>query len=292
MDSDSKEQSEFAEEFQKGWEKEQLLEHIREADTKELTERLSYCYPKMEEVSLKTKISVSELKHRDMVFEPEEEQTVRWFEEEVPLPYVPEFVKAREENQGAKRGTAVHRAMECIDFSRMEEQIQSAGVQTDRAGIAGIVKKRLSELLEEHKIDEQMYCLLYTSLRRLTEEYGDSMSVLGSNLKKMGYVSEIKSLISEFMQYQITPEDIEAWCEDEDNACLLYTSVKKTIFLHYITFLSERKGKCKTSLLKKRSTILQKNERKRVGHELLFCTDGRGYRICLPQCTSCHISGN
>lgn len=51
-----------------------------------------------------------------MVFEPEEEQTVRWFEEEVPLPYVPEFVKAREENQGAKRGTAVHRAMECIDF--------------------------------------------------------------------------------------------------------------------------------------------------------------------------------
>lgn len=34
VDSDSKEQSEFAEEFQKGWEKEQLLEHIREADTK------------------------------------------------------------------------------------------------------------------------------------------------------------------------------------------------------------------------------------------------------------------
>ena len=140
VDGDSKEQSEFAEEFQKGWEKEQLLEHIREADTKELTERLSYCYPKMEEVSLKTKISVSELKHRDMVFEPEEEQTVRWFEEEVPLPYVPEFAKAREENQGAKEGTAVHRAMECIDFSRMEERIQSAGVQTDRAGIAGIVK--------------------------------------------------------------------------------------------------------------------------------------------------------
>lgn len=47
-------------------------------------------------------------------------------------------------------------------------------------------------------------------LRRLTEEYGDSMGVLGSNLKKMGYVSEIKSLISEFMQYQITPKDIEA----------------------------------------------------------------------------------
>ena len=55
-------------------------------------------------------------------------------------------------------------------------------------------------------------------LRRLTEEYGDSMGVLGSNLKKMGYVREIKSLISEYMQYQITQNDIEARCEDEDNA--------------------------------------------------------------------------
>ena len=184
VDSDSKEQSEFAEEFQKGWEKEQLLEHIREADTKELTERLSYCYPKMEEVSLKTKISVSELKHRDMVFEPEEEQTVRWFEEEVPLPYVPEFVKAREENQGAKRGTAVHRAMECIDFSRMEEQIQSAGVQTDRAGIAGIVKKRLSELLEEHKIDEQMYELILPD--KIAGFFMDETAIRMSNAQRAG----------------------------------------------------------------------------------------------------------
>ena len=184
VDGDSKEQSEFAEEFQKGWEKEQLLEHIREADTKELTERLSYCYPKMEEVSLKTKISVSELKHRDMVFEPEEEQTVRWFEEEVPLPYVPEFVKAREENQGAKRGTAVHRAMECIDFSRMEEQIQSAGVQTDRAGIAGIVKKRLSELLEEHKIDEQMYELILPD--KIAGFFMDETAIRMSNAQRAG----------------------------------------------------------------------------------------------------------
>ncbi len=95
-----------------------------------------------------------------MVFEPEEEQTVRWFEEEVPLPYVPEFVKAREENQGAKRGTAVHRAMECIDFFT-DGGADPKCRRTDRPGRhCRHCKKRLSELLEEHKIDEQMYELI------------------------------------------------------------------------------------------------------------------------------------
>lgn len=160
METGMDRESEIAEEFQKGWEKEQLLEYIHEADTKAVAECLSYCYPRKEEVFLKTKVSVSELKHKAMVFEPEEEQTVHWFEEEISMPYVPEFVKEREENQGAKRGTAVHRVMECIDFAWMEEQIQKADVQADRAGITAIVKKRLSELLDEHKIDEQMYELI------------------------------------------------------------------------------------------------------------------------------------
>ena len=61
-----------------------------------------------------------------MVFEPEEEQTVRWFEEEVPLPYVPEFVKAREENQGAKRGTAVHLSLIHILSAKRSLQIRLA----------------------------------------------------------------------------------------------------------------------------------------------------------------------
>ena len=83
-------------------------------------------------------------------------------------------------------------------------------------------------------------------LRRLTEEYGDSMSVLGSNLKKMGYVSEIKSLISEFMQYQITPEDIEAWCEDEDNAWSFRLKMKDILVI-YRKFLEYLEGSYITS---------------------------------------------
>ena len=37
------------------------------------------------------------------------------------------------------------------------------------------------------------------------------LSVLGGNLNKMGYIGEIKSLISEMAQYNITPEDLGAF---------------------------------------------------------------------------------
>lgn len=83
-------------------------------------------------------------------------------------------------------------------------------------------------------------------LRRLTEEYGEDMTVLGSNLKKMGYVSEIKSLISEFMQYQITPEDIETWCEDEENAWSFRLKMKDVLVI-YRKFLEYLEGSYITS---------------------------------------------
>ena len=38
-------------------------------------------------------------------------------------------------------------------------------------------------------------------LRRLAEEKKEELTLLGKNLKRLGYISEIKSLISEFTQY-------------------------------------------------------------------------------------------
>ncbi len=46
-------------------------------------------------------------------------------------------------------------------------------------------------------------------LRRVAEEKKEELQVLSGNMKKMGYVSEIKSLISELTQYHISPEDLE-----------------------------------------------------------------------------------
>lgn len=45
-------------------------------------------------------------------------------------------------------------------------------------------------------------------LRRLAEEKKGELTLLGGNLRKLGYISEVKSLLSEFVQYRITPEDL------------------------------------------------------------------------------------
>jgi len=46
-------------------------------------------------------------------------------------------------------------------------------------------------------------------LRKVAEELKEEVPVLGGNLKKLGYIHEVKSAISEFMQYGIDDEKIE-----------------------------------------------------------------------------------
>lgn len=46
-------------------------------------------------------------------------------------------------------------------------------------------------------------------LRKLAGKYSDSMPVIGGNLHRKGYIAEVKSILSEFMQYGIGPEDVD-----------------------------------------------------------------------------------
>ena len=54
-------------------------------------------------------------------------------------------------------------------------------------------------------------------LRKLSKEHEEELTILGRNLKKLGYISEVKSLISELTQYQVTPDLLEEmilWAKD------------------------------------------------------------------------------
>ncbi len=98
------------------------LEDVDETALAEISDRFSWRYP-YPQSGLKLKLSVSEIKHRAMedakdILEEEEDGT-EWFPEENPTPYIPKFVKDREENIGALRGTAFHRLMECLPFSEL-----------------------------------------------------------------------------------------------------------------------------------------------------------------------------
>ena len=45
-------------------------------------------------------------------------------------------------------------------------------------------------------------------LRRIASEHASELKILGKNLKKLGYINEIKSVISEFMQYHIREKEL------------------------------------------------------------------------------------
>lgn len=148
------------------------MEQISNADTalmEELEERFSFHYPHAQALEQKNKYSVSELKHRAMrerLQQEEEEVTPAFMQEEI-VPYVPAFVRNLQQeeepvNQGALRGTAVHRVMECYSFS------SEMGV-----------KEQIDEMLDEGKITDDMKRLVKLPL---VEQF--VASDIGARMKK------------------------------------------------------------------------------------------------------------
>ena len=139
---------------------------IKAADTQlvgQLKQRFSQRYPYQTDILRKNKYSVSELKHRAMreKFEAEQEETIPAFLEEPVTPTIPLFIQRQEKitpdqnvsgqgvqvNRGALRGTAVHRVMECYDFtSEKSVQEQMDAMEKEEkitADMRTLVKERI-----------------------------------------------------------------------------------------------------------------------------------------------------
>ena len=99
-------------------------------------------------------------------------------------------------------------------------------------------------------------------IRKVANDTKDEFKVIGNELKKNGYINEVKSVISEFMQYGIAPENIEAMEGLFENRKLLQyklQDIKKV----YQSFEEYRKEKYITAeeLLKVLATIIEKSEK-------------------------------
>ena len=46
-------------------------------------------------------------------------------------------------------------------------------------------------------------------LRKAAGDMEGELKVLGSNIRRLGYISEVKSVISEFTQYDVGAEELE-----------------------------------------------------------------------------------
>lgn len=82
-------------------------------------------------------------------------------------------------------------------------------------------------------------------LRKVAADCEKKLSVVGANMKKIGYIAQVKSMISEFAQYGISPDDLSVFCEqtkEKGNLSaklmdlqILYRGYKKYIADKYIT---------------------------------------------------------
>lgn len=182
--------------------KEECLCQIADAAEEETAifdARFSYCYPYENEIGRTNKYSVSELKHRAMRerLEQEEEDVLPLFLKEEIIPYVPAFARtmAEEElfvNQGALRGTAMHRVMECYHFGEetsAEEQIEAqvaAGLLTEE--LRALVKIPLIEKFLQSGVGERMKRAELSGL--LYREKPFVMGFTAKELAEFGFLEE------------------------------------------------------------------------------------------------------
>lgn len=165
---------------------------------KQIEERLAYVYPYEEEEDMRTKVSVSEIKHRvlDRMMAEETEEPVKCREGEPEEHYVPAFMEGiQEENTGARRGTAMHRVLECYDFVQepcsMKQQL--SGMQE-----RGLVQQEMLELVNQKALKRFLESPLAKRMQKAAAAgklYREKPFVMGEPAKKVLEGSESEEMI-------------------------------------------------------------------------------------------------
>ena len=79
-------------------------------------------------------------------------------------------------------------------------------------------------------------------LRRVAEKQQDKLKLIKASMKKTGYISEVKSVISELTQYRVMPEQLDFFIQDEEQSPLFRYKIQD-IQTMYQGFLDYLKGK-------------------------------------------------
>lgn len=69
-------------------------------------------------------------------------------------------------------------------------------------------------------------------LRKIAQTQEEKLGVLKNNMHRMGYIGEVKSLISELMQYNISPEQLEECVNDEALSPVLTAKLKDVLVMY------------------------------------------------------------
>ena len=78
-------------------------------------------------------------------------------------------------------------------------------------------------------------------LRRLAQEQEETLTVLRANMNRMGYIGEVKSMISELVQYRISPEQLVDLTEDKTISPVLSAKLRDvaTMYRAFCDFMKD-----------------------------------------------------
>ncbi len=124
-----------------------LLNNVDPDIYESIDRKLSFIYPFSGMADFKRKVSVSELKHRDMVFPDEEAEKPEWY---AASEIGESESKPGRAYKGALYGTAMHRFLECFDYKAWSA---SARDKTE-------IERQIHSLKESGKIEEETAELL------------------------------------------------------------------------------------------------------------------------------------
>lgn len=79
-------------------------------------------------------------------------------------------------------------------------------------------------------------------IRRVAEEKRDELKVLGARMNRTGYVSEVKSILSELMQYEISDMDLQDMLDSVENRPLLHAKLEdiRVLYRAFLDYQRER----------------------------------------------------
>ena len=69
-------------------------------------------------------------------------------------------------------------------------------------------------------------------LRKIAQEKEDKLTVLRPNMSRMGYISEVKSLLSELVQYNISAEQLRNYAKSEKLSPVLAAKLNDVVTMY------------------------------------------------------------
>jgi len=191
-----------------------------------MRENFSYKYPYRNLERIPAKISVSELKKRQM---GQEEAYEKWeIESEGAEETVPSFMRQEEESlKGALKGTAYHRLMECMDYEKINqksdianflEELYSLG-KMDKASIEAINKediwcfvssslgKRMRQAQKEKRLYLEQPFVLGMGANQIEGSWDESEEVLVQGIIDAYFYEENEIVLLDYKTDKVSSAD-------------------------------------------------------------------------------------